>query len=179
MDNLKSTWKEAGIKKKNQKDLLRMANITNHSSFRGVRNKFIVEGVVLTTFLGLYYDGFAKPLWANALLVAALCAYVGVRVAGWLLLNSPVERGSLRESLSRFRQKLKRMAVLVVGTSFFLGGAIILFFATGTDLKGNKMLVLAGMVLALLVLVSLSGQRWRTRIASIGSVLTDFEGATE
>jgi hypothetical protein len=178
IDEFKSAWKEAGVKAKDRQELQKMADVNTHASFRRMRTKFIVEGVLLTIFLVLYYDGFdgyAKPLWANIILVISLLTYIGVRFAGCYLLSNPVGRsGSLKESLVRFRAKLKRMAIAVVITSLLFGAALILFFATGIEFTGRKWMAVAAMALTLCFLVILSGRRWQARIEDIDSVLLEF-----
>jgi hypothetical protein len=176
-NKLKSNWKKAGVGLKDQNELLMMTKIKNHPDIKRIRIKFIIETILIIVFLAVYYDGFdgaTKPLWANILLIGSTIAYIIVRVLGWLALRKPIRGENLKESLVSFQSKLKRMANLILFTSFLFGSAIISFFTSSIDFTIGKYLVLAGIILSLMLLVYLSSRNWFKRIEAINTTLIEF-----
>jgi hypothetical protein len=181
-ENLKSNWKKAGVGKKDQKELLMMTKIKNHPDIKRIRIKFIIETFLIIVFLAVYYDGFDganKPLWANLLLIAATTSYIIVRFVGWLVLRNPIKGDSLKTSLITFQNKLQRMAISVLLTSFLFGSAIILFFASSIDFTKGKYFMVVGMVLSLILLVYLSSRNWFKRVEGINTILLDFNNSAD
>jgi len=181
-DNLKSNWKKAGVGKKDRNELLMMTKIKNHPNIKKIRIKFIIETILLVVFLAVYYDGFdgaTKPLWANLLLIVAAISYIFVRFIGWLVLKNPVKGDNLKTSLVNFQNKLKRMAISVLVTSFLFGTAIILFFASSIDFTKGKYFILAGMALSLILMVYLSSRNWFKRVDGINTTLLDFNKSAD
>jgi hypothetical protein len=181
-ENLKSKWKKAGVGKKDQNELLMMTKIKNHPNIKKIRIKFIIETILLVVFLAVYYDGFdgaTKPLWANLLLIVAAISYIIVRFIGWLVLKNPVKGDNLKTSLVNFQNKLKRMAISVLVTSFLFGTAIILFFASSIDFTKGKYFILAGMALSLILMVYLSSRNWFKRVDGINTTLLDFNKSAD
>ncbi len=176
-DNLKSNWKKAGAGRKDQKELLMMTKIKNHPKIKRIRIKFIIETILIIVFLAVYYDGFdgaTKPLWANLLLIGTTSLYIIIRFVGWLVLRSPINGDNLKASLLTFQNKLQRMAVSILLSSFLFGLAIILFFATSIDFTKGKYFMLAGMILSLILLVYISSRNWFKRVESINATLLEF-----
>ena len=182
LDNLKSNWKKVGFGKKGQNELSMMTKIKNHPNIKKIRIKFIIETILIILFLAVYYDGFdgaTKPLWANLLLNVATISYIIVRFVGWLVLRNPIKGDNLKTSLVNFQNKLKRMAISVLVTSFLFGSAIILFFTSSIDFTKEKYLMLAGMVLLLMLLVYLSSRNWFKRVEDINTTLIDFNNSAD
>ena len=182
LDNLKSDWKKTGLGKKNQNELLMMTKIKNHPAIKRIRIKFIIETILILAFLVVYYDGFdgaTKPLWANVLLIGATIAYLIARIAGGLLLRKPIREGNLRKSLASFQKQLKRMAAIILCTSFLFGSAIISFFTSSINFTQGKYFILAGMLLSLVLLVYLSSRNWLKRVQGINKTLIEFSDTAD
>lgn len=182
LDNLKSNWKKVGAGKKGQNELSIMTNVKNHPNIKKIRIKLIIETILIIVFLAVYYDGFdgaTKPLWANLLLIVTTVSYIIVRFIGWLVLRNPIKGDNLKTSLINFQNKLKRMAISVLVTSFLFGSSIILFFASSIDFTKGKYLMLAGMVLSLILLVYLSSRNWFKRVEGINTTLIDFNNSAD
>ncbi|MDX1627283.1 MAG: hypothetical protein R3345_01215 [Fulvivirga sp.] len=178
LEDLKSNWKKTGTGKKDQKELLIMTKIKNHSNIKRIRAKFLIETILIIGFLAVYYDGFdgaLKPLWTNILLIGSTLAYIIFRVSGWLVLRNPIRGENLKKSLIRFQSKLNLMARLNLIISFLFGSAVILFFTLSIDFTMGKYFILAGMILSLMLLIYLSGINWFKRIESINATLKEFK----
>jgi hypothetical protein len=182
LDNLKSNWKKVGVGKKGQNELSIMTNVKNHPNIKKIRIKFIIEAILIIVFLAAYYEGFdgaTKPLWVNLLLIVTTSSFIIVRIVGWFVLRNPIKGDNLKTSLINFQNRLKRMAISVLVTSFLFGSSIILFFASSIDFTNEKYLMLGGMVLSLMLLVYLSSRNWFKRVESINSTLLDFNNNTD
>jgi drug/metabolite transporter (DMT)-like permease len=177
LDKIKSNWKETGVGKKNQNELLVMTKIKNHPNIKNIKIKFFIEFVLLIVFVVVYYDGFdgeTKPLWANILLVSSAAVYILNRFIGWLILRSPVKESNLKDSLKSFQYYLKRMALFTLLTSLLFGSSIILFFSTTIDFTKDKKIALAAMIVSLILLVFLSGRNWIKRVKEINYTLSEL-----
>ena len=178
IENIKSTWKNSESVEKNQTELLMMTKIKNHPKVKKVKTKFLVEAILLSVFLAVYYTGFdgeTKPLWANTFLIFSTVGYIVVRFVGWLVLQNPIKDSNLKESLRRFQNKLKKVALSILLTAFLFGAAFIAFFTSSIDFIREKYFLLAGMILALLVLIYLSIYNWIKRIKAIETTLKEFD----
>lgn len=176
-ENIKATWERAGTGKKSRDQLSDMISGT-----KKIRRRLMIEAAMILVFMAVYYDGFDgadKPLWANALLLAAAIAYVLTRYAGWRTLGNPVKEKDLKKSLSRFQRSLKQILVSSLTTSFLFGSAIILFFTSSVDLTRKKYFILAGMLLWLVAVLYLSHRKWRERIKGITVTLMEFDEIPE
>ncbi len=182
LDKLKSNWKKMGVGRMDHNELSMITEIKNHPNIKKIRIKFIIETILIILFLAVYYDGFdgaTKPLWANLLLIVSTISYIIVRFIGWLVLRNPIKGENLKTSLINFQNKLKRMAISVLVTSFLFGSSIILFFASSIDFTKGKYLMLAGMVLSLILLVYLSSRNWFKRVEGIDKTLLDFNNSAD
>lgn len=182
LDNLKSNWKKTGTGKKSQDELLMMTKVKNHPNIRRMRIKFMIETILIIAFMAVYYDGFdgdTKPLWANLLLVVTTIGYIVVRFKAFIVLRNPIEAGNLKQSLSSFENRLNRIAIYILLTSFLFGSAIISFFSSTIDFTKGKYFLLAGMILSLVLLVYASSRNWFKRIEGIKTALIEFENVTD
>jgi len=178
IENIKYSWKNTGKGKRNQTELLKMTKIKNHPNIKRIRIKFIIEAVLITFFLAVYYTGFDganKPLWANVFLIISAIGYVIARFVGWYVLQNPLKDGNLKKSLIRFQTKLKQVAFSIMLTAFLFGSAFISFFTSSIDFTREKYFLLAGMILTLLFLVYLSNRNWIKRIKAIKTTIKEFE----
>ena len=181
LENLKSNWKNLGSGKKNQSELLTMTHINNHPRIKQIRLKFIIEVILITGFLTVYYNGFdgdTKPLWANLFLISATVLYILNRFIGFIVLNNPVSETNLNASLQAFKNNLQKIAFLTVITSFLFGIAIIVYFSTSITFTSGKRIVVAGMLVTLTVLVYISYRNWINRVQSIEDTLQELSGPT-
>jgi hypothetical protein len=178
LDKLKSTWDRANTGNKSQNELLMMTKVKNHPTIKKMKLKFLIEAILLTVFIAVYYDGFdgaTKPLWANALLIGTTVLYIVVRFAGWLVLRNPIDGDNLKNSLLGFLLKLKRITIGIILTSFLFGCAVISFFASAIDFTKGKYTALSFMLLSLILLVYLSSRNWNKRISEIKTNLKEFD----
>lgn len=173
-DSLKSNWKNTGDGIKDQKELLMMTKMKNHDNLKRIKIKLIIEAVLVTFFLAVYYeafDGDNKPLWSNLLLIIATCSYLLVRYIGWIVLRNPINGENIKTSLIVFQNKLHKTAYFNLITSFLFGVTLITFFVSSIDLTEMKYFMVIGMVLTLIVFVYFSSRLWFKRVKRISNAL--------
>ncbi|MEQ8358026.1 MAG: hypothetical protein RH860_00970 [Cytophagales bacterium] len=178
IDSLKSNWKNTGSGLKDQKELLMMRKIKNHSNIKRIRLKFIIESVLVLFFLAIAYEAFDagnKALWANLIFLGGIIFYLIVRLAGLLLLRNPINGNNLQSSLMSFKIKLQRMAFAVLLSSLLFGLSIILFFSSSVDFSSEKIYLLTGMLLTLFLFVFLSSRIWFKRVETINVTLKELK----
>ena len=177
LDNLKSNWKNAGAGKKTQNEILIMTKIKNHPKIKQIRIRFLIESFLIIAFLALYYDGFdgnAKPLWVNILLICTTALYILNRLVGLVVLRNPVKENNLKQSLKIFSNNLQRIYFFTLLTSFLFGSSVILFFSITIHFTMGKYIMLAGMIIFLTVLTFLSGKNWIKKVKSIEKILKEL-----
>ena len=177
-DKLKSTWQNAGKDGKDQKELLMMTKIKNHPQTRRIRLKFAIEVFLLIVFSIVYYDAFdgaSKALWTNVLLIGSAIAFIVTRFVGWIKISNPVNGNNLKKSLEIFHDSLRRMSILVLSSSFLFGVALIIFFTLSVSLTNEKVFLVVGMVISLLLFIYLSYRNWNQRIKNIERTLENLK----
>ena len=180
IDDLKSNWKHAEIGNKDRNELAAITNIQNHPQLKSIRVKLVLEVVLLIIFLATYnnmFDGADKPLWANITLFAAVLCYILTDVIGYLTLKNPVQGDNLKSSLHLFYQKLNRIRLFSLVSSFLFGLAVLLFFATAfTEYRYIKFTVL---FIILLIMIYLLHRNWTARTKQIKTASMEFKGADD
>lgn len=179
LNELKSGWQNAGNSEKNSSELERMTKISRLPMVKRIRRKLIIETIVLSFFLAVYYDwfdGHQKPLYANLLLSSAVLLYILHDVVGYISLTRPVMNNSLRLSLQQLLVRIKRLSVVSLFLSFVYSVCIIVFFTSVISFTREKSFILLGLILVLTQLAHLSYKLWRSWIKKLELQVSDFEG---
>jgi hypothetical protein len=167
LDEFKSGWQKAGDPFKTEAELLSMTKITHHPTLKKIRQKLLIESVLLTLFLVVYYDGFdghQKPFYANALLVASVILYVGNGVLGYVSLLNPVRRSNIKDSLAAYLASLQRLSVWSLLFSVGYSVALLVFFSSVITFSKEKSFLLLGAVILLVQATLWSRRIWTKRI---------------
>lgn len=170
LNQLKSTWQQSGGDPKSAEVIRLMAQLNHHPQLKQVRVKLIIEVVLLAAFLLVYhniFDGGEKPFWINAVLIGSALLFIASDVVTFILLLHPIRGDNLKESLGRFKGRLKRMAVFSIVTSLVFGSALILFFTHGLEWNSLRYGMLAGMIATMLILIFYHFRSWKWRIGQI------------
>lgn len=177
LNELKSGWQNAGGNYRTEADLERMTNINQHPTLKRIRIKMIIETVVLSFFLFVYYDWFdgdKKPLYANLLLFTGALLYILNDVIGYITLAKPVMKENLRSSVQHLLQKVKRLSMLSLVVSFFYSVCMLTFFLSVITFTKEKSFILLGMILVLVQLTHISYKLWRNWILKLELQVKDF-----
>ncbi len=167
LDDFKSNWQKAGDRLKTEAELLSMTKLTHHPTLKKIRQKLLIESVLLTFFLLVYYDGFdghQKPFYANAFLVVSILLYVGNGVLGYVSLLDPVRSSNLKDSLAAYLASLERLSVLSLFFSIGYCVSLLVFFSSVITFSKEKGFLLLGAVILLVQATLWSRRIWTKRI---------------
>ncbi len=177
LNELKSGWQKAGSNYKTEADLKRMTKLNQHPTLKRIRTKLIIETILLSFFLVVYYDWFdgdQKPLYANLLLFTGALLYILNDVIGYISLAKPVMKENLRSSVQHLLSKLKRLSMLSLLVSFLYSVCLLAFFLSVITFTKEKSFILLGMILVLTQVTHISYKLWRNWIVKLELQVTDF-----
>lgn len=177
LNELKAGWQNAGGNYRTEADLERMAKLNQHPTLKRIRIKLIIETIVLSFFLFVYYDWFdgdKKPLYANLLLFAAVLLYILNDLIGYISLAKPVMKENLRSSVQHLLSKVKRLSILSLVISFFYSVCLLAFFLSVITFTKEKSFIMLGMILVLVQLTHMSYKVWRNWILKLELQVNDF-----
>jgi hypothetical protein len=167
LHDLKSGWQNAGKNVKTANEILSMTKISNHPSLKKLRRKLIIEIILLTMFLIIYYDWFdgdQKPIYANALLVVGLLLYILNNVIGYISLTNPAKESNLKLSLMTYLAGIKKRSLYSMLCSFMYSISLILFFVSVIQFNREKWFILLGLVIIFIQVMFWSHRVWMKRI---------------
>ena len=177
LNELKSGWQNAGGNYRTEADLERMTKLNQHPTLKRIRTKLIIETILVSLFLVVYYDWFdgdQKPLYANLLLFTGALLYILNDVIGYITLAKPVMKENLRSSVQHLLSKVKRLSILSLIVSFFYSVCLLAFFLSVITFTKEKSFILLGMILVLVQVTHISYKVWRNWIAKLELQATDF-----
>lgn len=176
LQDLKRNWQNAGGVDKTENDLLKMTKIINHPTLKKVRLKLIIESVLLLFFLIIYYDWFdggKKPFYANALLVSSVILYIFNDVIGYISIAKIPVGFNLKNSISNYIGRIKRLSVLSLLISFLYNLSFLVFFMS-FRITGAKILILVFIAALFLLSIYLSYRVWTKWLNTLKQQVKDF-----
>ncbi|MEO6284077.1 MAG: hypothetical protein ABIN80_03125 [Dyadobacter sp.] len=177
IDDLKSGWQNAGGQTHNEKELEMMIKIQNHPSLKKIRLKLIIEAILLTILLFVYYDGFdgaEKPFYVNALLVASAVMYVTNNLLGFFLIKNPIHAANIKLALARQVATLKKISAFSMLSSVIYGASLLLFLTSEIVFTQRKYIILAGLIVGFVLLFYYSMINWQRKIAHFKTLEGEF-----
>lgn len=177
LNDLKSDWKNAGKNFKSEADLRLMTKIVNHPSIKKIRTKLIIEAIVLSFFLFIYYDWFdgdKKPFYANVSLVVGLLLYIFNDVIGYISITRPIKDTNLKLSLQNYLLRIERLSISSVIITFLYSISIIIFFTSVITFTKEKGLILIFSVVLVVQFILLSLRMWTKWIKNLKLQVKDF-----
>lgn len=177
LNDLKSDWKNAGKNFKSEADLRLMTKIVNHPSIKKIRTKLIIEAIVLSFFLFIYYDWFdgdKKPFYANVSLVVGLLLYIFNDVIGYISITRPIKDTNLKLSLQNYLMRIERLSISSVIITFLYSISIIIFFTSVITFTKEKGLILIFSVVLVVQFILLSLRMWTKWIKNLKIQVREF-----
>lgn len=177
LNDLKSDWKNAGKNFKSEADLRLMTKIVNHPSIKKIRTKLIIEAIVLSFFLFIYYDWFdgdKKPFYANVSLVVGLLLYIFNDVIGYISITRPIKDTNLKLSLQNYLLRIERLSISSVIITFLYSISIIIFFTSVITFTKEKGLILIFSVVLVVQFILLSLRMWTKWIKNLKIQVREF-----
>ncbi|PXY46308.1 hypothetical protein [Flavobacterium hydrophilum] len=177
LNDLKSDWKNAGEDFKSEADLRLMTKIVNHPSIKKIRTKLIIEVIVLSFFLFIYYDWFdgdKKPFYANLSLVVGLLLYIFNDVIGYISITRPIREANLKLSLQNYLMRIKLLSISSVIITSLYSISIVIFFTSIINFTKEKGLILIFSVVVAIQFILLSLRMWTKWIKNLKLQVKDF-----
>ncbi len=178
LDDLKTSWQEAGENTRTTSALEKMTQVRHHPKLRRVQLKLLIESVLLIGFLLTYqnaFDAIDKPLWASVLLVVSGLLFILNDVAGYFLIMRRVKGSSIVASLKNLVTLLKKLSAFSVISSILFSLSLIVFFSTGLAFTSTKYLILGGMVVTLGGFSYVAYRNWQHRIRHFSALVQEFK----
>lgn len=178
IDELRLEYQNGG-KNKSMDALRKMSMVNGHPVLKRMRLQLVLETILWSLFLSVYYTGFdgdQKPLLWNVALVASVMLLVLHNLLGYRLVQSPINGPNLSESLGRYVYRIKRYAIISIAARVIAIMAILAFFASSVDWNWTKIFVWSIFVSALIsVQIFFLWKIWKGRIGKIENQIGSLE----
>jgi hypothetical protein len=176
-NDLKSMWQsERPVAKKNDA-LLSMMQEKNHPVLKSIRKQLIIEIVLFSVLLFVYYDFFdgdRKPLYANILLVAALMLILLHNIFGYAMTRNKINGINLLQALNSQLDKMKTYAFVSVISRMLWSICFLLFFTSTIIFNERKYWMLAILTGVVVIQVIIHAVIWTKRIRRLKSTVDGF-----
>lgn len=177
INQLKSNWKNSGEAAYSQNDLAVMTKIARHPVLKKLRLKLIIESVLLTFILFMYYDGFdghLKPVYVNVLLITSIFLFILNDLIAFFIIQNPVKEQTLKESVLKQLNLLKGISIFSMLSMVFYGSLLLVFFTSAIAFTNQKYLILAGIILTFIVMIIFSYRQWKHKIDVLTKISSEF-----
>lgn len=177
LDDLKSSWNSTISQPKTENDLHLMLKENNHPALKRIRKQIVIETAGWLVFLLCYYtmfDGAAKPLIANAMLVIAVLAALLHNLTGYSFSKNLVVDKDIKTALLAWLAKMKLHArVSIVLRVIFIAG-LLTFFCWNVSIDARRYVLLAAGLILLVIQLVVLNSIWMGRIRSIRNTLNSL-----
>lgn len=170
MDSLKAAWNQ--IPEEHTTDI----KIKN-PVLKDIRRQLTIESIAYSLFLIVYYnafDGDKKPFALNMILVVSVLLLLLHNISGYLLVKNNVNTGDLKQSLTKYLQKMKTYAAVAIAARALAFSGIMLFFMANITWTTGKYYGLAVVAGLLCFQVFALSKIWSGRINKIRGVLSEY-----
>jgi hypothetical protein len=176
LDDFKSYYAQTGKHEKDKETLMEIVRSGNPVS-KSIRKQLIIESVLFTGFLLVYYDffdGHLKPLFWNILLVLAIVLVLVHNVLSYFLINKPVNGPDIQLSLKRNLQRIRNYSILSIASRVTAIIIISGYFLTTVRWNERKYWIIGFILLLICIQVYILGKIWLCRINRIKAVHTQL-----
>jgi hypothetical protein len=174
LDDLKSSWSSTISQPKTENDLQLMLKENRHPVLKRIRKHIIIETAGWSVFLLCYYtmfDGAAKPLIANAMLVIAVLAALLHNLTGYSFSKNMVVDKDIRTALLAWSAKMKSHArVSIILRVIFIAG-LLTFFCWNVTVDARRYALLGVGLVLLIAQLAVLNRVWMGRIRSLRDAL--------
>ena len=179
-DPLKSIWKSVETTQKSPSELTAMFKEGNHPALKAIKKQALFELAGFTIFLFCYYsmfDGAAKPLFVNIILVVAIAVNMFHHYRGYRLQQVFRSRQNLKEDLKSFANKIKSFQIETILSKIIWLGGLLLFFTNGIQMNEKKWLAVIAILTIFLLQLILLNSVWAKRVVKIKTIIQELESA--
>jgi len=177
LDDLKNNWNSTIPQPKTENDLHLMLKENRHPVLKRIRKQIIIETAGWSVFLLCYYtmfDGAAKPLIANMMLVIAVLGALLHNLTGYSFSKNLVVDKDINSAMHMWLSKMKLHArVSIMLRVVFITG-LLTFFCWNVAIDARRY-VLLGLGLALLIAqLMVLNKIWTGRIKALNNTLDNL-----
>jgi len=171
MDPLKTAWKRgAGAHTKSAEDIKKMLRENKHPALKKIRRQMLWETLAFG-WLGItFYDGFdgyKKPLYVNIILGVSVLLIILHNIIGYYNAKRSVDGYSLRASLERYEQSLRRFALWSILLRVLYSAGLMIFFLSVTGMGTWSWVLIGVLVSAFAFQMHIMKQMWQNRINEV------------
>lgn len=177
-DPLKSIWKSVEAMQKSSTELTAMFKEGNHPALKAIKKQTLIESAGFAIFLFCYYtmfDGAAKPLLVNIILIAAIAVNMFHHYRGYRLQQMFRANQNLKEDLKKFANKIKSYQLETLLSKIVWAGGLMLFFTNGIQMNEKKWWAVAAILTVFLVQLILLNSIWTRRVGKIKKAVQELE----
>lgn len=177
LNDIKTTWSTVESPRVSDQEIRAMASEKMHPTLSGIRKQLTIEIIVWSIFLICYYsmfDGDKKPVWINILLVLSVLVPIIHNLMGYRIAKYPVQGTNIRESINKFRSKVKIYAIVSIITRQIYLMGLLLFFTYGITFNPSKYISLAIISSIFLLQLFMSYRIWAKRVKNLGIAVESF-----
>jgi hypothetical protein len=178
LDDLKNAWQTVKTPDKAAGDIKAMLTENNHPVLKGIRKQVIIEVAAWSVFLVCYYtmfDGDAKPVWINVVLVVSVLFPIIHNLMGYSFARYLVNGKTLKESLTLYLAKVKVYAALSICSRVLFAAGFVVFFTYGLSFNAAKYYSVAIIALIFGFQLWVLSRMWAKRINNIKTAVQGFE----
>lgn len=180
LDTLKSDYQNLGNESSKSFDSLnKMRDSGNHPVLKSIKRQLIIESILWTFVLIVFYDffdGHLKLLFWNVLLGGSIILLLIHNVLGFLLISTPINGDSIKKSLINYLKKIKSYAIISV-ISRVLMITVFMFYLT-SNINGwstSKLWATIGFfTITVFIQIFLLNKVWKKRINKIEKQVDSF-----
>lgn len=174
---LKYTWDTIKTPVKSTDDIKLMLSENRHPVLKKIRKQLTIEIIGWSVFLICYYtmfDGDRKPIWINVILIVSVLLPLIHNLMGYRFAKYLVNGVTIRESLKKYRSKVKVYSAVSITCHFFFVIGLLVFFTQGLSFNTKKYISLAIIILIFLIQLSLLYRLWAKRLKKLENAVSIF-----
>lgn len=173
LDDLKSSFRNAGKGQLSRSSLEKMMLGHHHPVLKGIRRQLIIESVLWTLFLAVYYDFFdghlKSPAW-NMLLVLSVAGMLVHNVLGYRVSRNPIKADNILRSLEKYLNQIRKYSKVSIASRVLAIAMLFGYFISTIELTEEKYWSLGLLGLIFPVQAYLLNIVWSKRINTVNEV---------
>lgn len=180
LDDLKSDWNTIEPISKSDESLLLMLQENKHPILKSMRTQIRIEVTAWFLFLVCYYsmfDGAAKPLWVNLLLILAVAMPIFHSLYGYCYNKYLTDGSNIKDALDQLYNRLKKYALFSIVTRVGFIFGLLLFFTYSIPFTAAKYFLLGCIVAVSFIQLIVLYQVWAKRLSALQSTIKLFSAS--
>lgn len=174
LENLKLDYQNTGKAAFNKETILKIISENNHPVAKSIKIQLLIETVLWTIFIVVYYDifdGHLKSVLWNFLLVTAILFILVHNILGFKIINNPINGENIIESLKNYQDKIKTYSNFSIVSRVFAIAILLGYFISTITFTKEKIISLSFIALIFPIQIYLLNRVWAKRKSQINTIL--------